>query len=692
MKKAAAKTKTTAVKAASKKEASNPVEVADLYYEECLVQGVAISLAEVEVNHGLKPSQLVNYRKNRAKIEKARREGMSQAMAPGSKFTPVPTGASLVTVPMETVVVCPLNPRKRIDAALIEEMADSILEHDIIQPPIARPGRYEGTFEVVFGQRRLLGKRRAIEKAMELGRTPIAATIQLLVREMDDRTVLEEAWVENLQRVDVGAREEAEGFQAMLDLRDDAGEPVYSIRSLAVKFGKNQSYVSRRVKMQNAPEEMWMALEAHEIGLEQIMLVSSLPDEVARKKAAGKVLRPQFRTAPPLTVTETREMLKAEFMISLRGCEWELKDETLVATKRDKSGGRIFGGACEDCPFRAGSDPDLQESLGGGGGGVKRGAQGVDAKTCLLPTCYAAKQGAAWKRTMQDASANGSRVLTEDEAKKVFASWGSGGVISHSNELVSLSESPGFYETGHHAGADTLSTWGTMIDVSKVDPKVLVVGRSEHTGKVHVLLKRDVAIALAEAGLGKKGKDSPFSNRPGVHKDGNDDDEEGEVGGRRMMGGPSEYALKRERSNKLEVAAAAKIAEMVNLQRTPKEDVMTELVLASLWEEAGYGGGMVWDLLKERGVPEFVEVEGRSCEESLREWMDAVLRPEIALAPLAWAAMVLLNRVDVELDFDDPIQSEPLFQVLGLDREAIVAEEDPEVDGEEEGEEEVDAA
>ena len=157
-----------------------------------------------------------------------------------------------------------------------------------------------------------------------------------------------------------------------------------------------------------------------------------------------------------------------------------------------------------------------------------------------------------------------------------------------------------------------------------------------------------------------------------------------------MMGGPSEYALSCDRLNKLEEAAAAKIAEMVNLQRTPKEEVMTELVLASLWEEAGYGGGMVWDLLKEREVPEFVEAKGRSCEESLREWMDAVLRPEIALAPLAWAAMVLLNRVDVELNFDDPIQSEPLFQALGLDREAIVAAVDPEVDGEDvdaEGEE-----
>lgn len=53
--------------------------------------------------------------------------------------------ATLVSVPMGQVVVCPLNPRKVVDEAGIEEMALSILEHGIIQPPIARPGRYADT-------------------------------------------------------------------------------------------------------------------------------------------------------------------------------------------------------------------------------------------------------------------------------------------------------------------------------------------------------------------------------------------------------------------------------------------------------------------------------------------------------------------------------------------------------------------
>lgn len=345
-------------------------------------------------------------------------------------------GAKLMTVALSEVSVCPLNPRKTVDPASIEEMAASIIEHDIVQPPIAR-SRKGGGWEVVFGQRRLLGKKRAAEMT---GVKPAAATIQLLVREMDDRTVLEEAWVENLQRVDVGVREEVEGFRAMLDLRDEAGAPVYSAASLAKKIGKSKAFVSQRLKLSNVPEEMWQALEAKVIGVRQMELVGRLPDEASRKKLAGMILRPRFRVEPPLTVRETVDLLRDEFMTSLRGCEWNLKDETLVPVKRDKHGARISGGACSDCPFRTGGDPELQECLSSNQ--HEGGKQGIDANSCMLPTCFQAKKEAVWKRTMKDASESGAKVLSPEEAKKVFASWG-GDSLLPSAGLVSLSESPG---------------------------------------------------------------------------------------------------------------------------------------------------------------------------------------------------------------------------------------------------------
>src|SRR5690606_20877505 len=95
-------------------------------------------------------------------------------------------GAGLIRVPLNQVGVCPLNPRKRLDPAGIDEMARSILEHGIIQPPVARAVHEgdEGKYEVVFGQRRLCGLIRARElaRAEKLPEPPYE--IDLLVREM----------------------------------------------------------------------------------------------------------------------------------------------------------------------------------------------------------------------------------------------------------------------------------------------------------------------------------------------------------------------------------------------------------------------------------------------------------------------------------------------------------------------------
>ncbi len=585
-----------------------------------------------------------------------------------------PAEARLITVPIENVVVCPLNPRRKIDQALIEEMADSILEHDIVQPPVARPGKYADTYEVVFGQRRLLGKRLALEKA-KAAKQPRPATIQLLVREMDDRTVLEEAWVENLQRVDVGAREEVEGFQAMLDLRDDQGRPIYTLSSLATKLGKSKGFISQRLKLKNVPEEMWQAHEAGVIGLRQMELVGKLPTDALRKKAAGMVLRPKYREeGEPLTVVETTKMLKDEFMVSLRGMPWDQADADLLPVKLDKkTGERVSGGACADCPHRTGSNPDLQDALDYKG---REGKQGLDHNLCMLPSCCTAKKDAFWQRAKREGSENGTQVLTPEESKKIFYTWGGGGVQPHSG-WVSLAEKPGYQETGHYAGEDTLPTWGEMI--KKVDPTDLALARNESTGDVHQLLKRERAIELAEAALGKKGKDSPFANRPGAPQDLNDD--EGEGGGDDSAGsgssGPSEWQIKREREKRLQEALNKKLREAVDLQKTPSEAVITELVLGTLWEDLNYTGSGLMALLSARGLPEFDDENGDD-EEAARAYLDGVVRPEIERAPYAWAALALFEIYDQFNRADEPMQTEGLFRALNLDREAILAAPDEE--------------
>jgi ParB/RepB/Spo0J family partition protein len=607
--------------------------------------------------------------------EAAKAPAPAQAVA--VQIAQPPSAAQLITVPIGEVVVCPLNPRKQIHEGDIEEMADSILEHDIVQPPVARPGKYQGTYEVVFGQRRLLGKRRAIAKAKEAG-DPISESIQLLVREMDDRTVLEEAWIENLQRVDVGVRDEVEGFQAMLDLRGEDGRPIYTLESLAARFGKKKTFVSERLNLRHVPEEMWRAHEEGLIGLRQMALVGKLPTEAMRKKAAGMVLRPDHRTEDePLTVRETARMLSEHFMKSLRGCAWDLADEDLVPAMTDKGGRRICGGACEDCPSRTGSAAELQGSLSGG----SQGGTGKDANSCMMPSCYEKKHEAFAVRALREASEKGSKVLTPDEAKRVFQSWGSGGV-SASCGYVSLSEYPSYMETGHHAGEDTLPAWGEMI--REVDPKLVTAGRSPMTGEVHYLLPREKAIELAELSLKKSGSASPFANRPGARNTpsvtGDDDDEDVETdGGGSSKSTMSEWQLRHQRQEKVAKALLGKLLEAVDLQKALPEEVMTELILGTLWEEMNFGSGLIAHLV-ERGMPQFDDSHGDD-DEKAKAYLDGVVRPEIARAPLAWAALALFEVYDQLIDLDVPMQSDGLLLALNLDRETIV-------DGEETAEEE----
>ncbi|HRQ87532.1 MAG TPA: ParB/RepB/Spo0J family partition protein [Bacteroidia bacterium] len=420
-------------------------------------------------------------------------------------------GRSLVRVPLNRVTVCPLNPRKKVDPAGIEEMARSILAHGIIQPPVARlvPGVKEsaGLYEVVFGQRRLCGLLRAREIARAEGLEEPPFEIELLVRAMDDNTVREEAWVENLQRQDVSVREEAQGFEELLQLRDPAGVAVYTVAALAQKLGKDPAHISRRLKLGGVPETLWAALEAGDLGVRQLELVGQLPTSSLREKAAAEILSPRFRVSPPLTVKETQELIRENYMISLRKVEWKLTDAELVPVEWAAEGVRALGGACSDCPHRTGRIDGLQDSLSD-----RTGNRGWDKNSCMLPTCYQMKKEACWNREKAAAQEAGTRVLTKEEAKKTFAQWGADDAVERSSGFVVLSSKPTYAETGHYAAEETLPTWSEMIG-DKLPAVDVVLARNPRTGSVCRLLPQKVAIELAEKALAAQGKESPFANR-----------------------------------------------------------------------------------------------------------------------------------------------------------------------------------
>lgn len=138
----------------------------------------------------------------------------------------------------------PFQPRKRMDEAAIAELAASVAEKGVVQPIVVRPVQdEEGRYEIVAGERRY-------RAAMRAG----LSSVPVVVRDLSDRETLEIAIVENLQREDLNAVEEARAFKQLLDFglnQDGVGKAV----------GKSRSTVANALRLLTLPAEVQEAIE-----------------------------------------------------------------------------------------------------------------------------------------------------------------------------------------------------------------------------------------------------------------------------------------------------------------------------------------------------------------------------------------------------------------------------------------------
>ena len=141
----------------------------------------------------------------------------------------------------------PEQPRRMFKAEDLEELTASIRERGVISPIVVRPapGGSEGEYQIVAGERRW----RASQKA---GRR----TIPGVVRDLDDLEVMEIALIENIQRADLNALEEARGYAAM-EARFGRGADA-----IAKVVGKSRSHVANTMRLMRLPELVRAHLEA----------------------------------------------------------------------------------------------------------------------------------------------------------------------------------------------------------------------------------------------------------------------------------------------------------------------------------------------------------------------------------------------------------------------------------------------
>lgn len=147
-------------------------------------------------------------------------------------------------VPVDLINPNPRNPRRSFGEADLTDLTQSIREHGLVQPVVVRPAPEQGRFELIAGERRWRAAQRA-------GLTEIP----IIIRDVNDRTALELAIIENVQRADLNPVEEAMGYQQLID------EHQYTQADLGQVIGKSRSHVANTLRLLKLPDVIRDLLE-----------------------------------------------------------------------------------------------------------------------------------------------------------------------------------------------------------------------------------------------------------------------------------------------------------------------------------------------------------------------------------------------------------------------------------------------
>ncbi len=178
-------------------------------------------------------------------------------------------------LPVRAIAPNPFQPRRTFDPDELGELASSIKANGLLQPILVRRSASGRSYELVAGERRL----RAVK---QLGWTEVPA----LVREVDDRTLLVLALVENLQREALGPLEEADGYH---ELRETFG---YTQQEVADAVGKSRSAVANMLRLRRLPPSVRRMLVAGDLAMGHARALLAVDDplkaaDLAREAVAG---------------------------------------------------------------------------------------------------------------------------------------------------------------------------------------------------------------------------------------------------------------------------------------------------------------------------------------------------------------------------------------------------------------------
>jgi len=178
------------------------------------------------------------------------------------------------------------QPRTVFDEEKLQELADSLTEHGVIQPLTVRP-LGSGYYQIIAGERRWRAARQA-----GLDKIPVH------IMEADDRKAAELALVENLQRENLNPLEEAKGYRSLMEVHGLTQEKV------AEKVGKSRPVIANAIRLLNLPENLLALLEDGTLAPGAARAILGLATQELQEQAANRII------ADGLSVRQAEELVK----------------------------------------------------------------------------------------------------------------------------------------------------------------------------------------------------------------------------------------------------------------------------------------------------------------------------------------------------------------------------------------------
>ena len=197
--------------------------------------------------------------------------GLEALLGPKAAETPPPEaqpGEALRTLPVQQLQPGKYQPRMQMDASKLTELAESIKAQGVIQPIVVRE-LSPGKFEIVAGERRW-------RASQEAG----LAEVPVVVRDLDDRTVIAMALIENIQREDLNPLEEAQSLQRLIN------EFSLTHAEAAEAVGRSRAAVSNLLRLLELPPAIRALLEARRLEMGHARALLTLSPDLASKLAS----------------------------------------------------------------------------------------------------------------------------------------------------------------------------------------------------------------------------------------------------------------------------------------------------------------------------------------------------------------------------------------------------------------------